>query len=106
MQRTRPQLAGFFSSDFWETFVLQAAYHEPAIRHAIVAIGSIHELFENESAIIDANRTFALEQYHLALRELLAPLSETGQRGVDVCLISCILFTCFEVRHSLYLLPF
>jgi len=98
VRRTRGQLAGFFGSDFWEKSVLQAAYHEPAIRYAIVAIGAIHELFEHEMAVV--NKTFALEQYHLAIRELLVPLSETGRRGVDVCLISCILFTFFEVRPT------
>jgi hypothetical protein len=98
VQRTCPQLAGFFGSDFWERFVLQAAYHESAIRHAIVAIGSIHELFEHQTPILVANTAFALEQYNLAIRDLLVPLSRSGERDVDVCLISCILFTCFEVR--------
>lgn len=96
-QRTCPQLAGFFGSDFWERFVLQAAYHESAVRHAIVAIGSLHELFEHRTLIVDSQRAFALEQYSLAIRALLVPLSQRGERGVDVCLISCILFTCFEV---------
>jgi hypothetical protein len=100
--RTSPQLAGFFGSDFWERLVLQAAYHESAVRHAIVAIGSLHELVEHQTGITDATRAFALEQYNLAIRELLLPLSQGGERRVDVCLISCILFTCFEVRMILF----
>jgi hypothetical protein len=103
MQRTSPQLAGFFGSDFWERLILQAAYHESAVRHAIVAIGSVHEQFEHQTAMVDVNRVFALEQYNLAIRGLLVPLSQSGKRGVDVCLISCILFTCFEVRPILYM---
>jgi hypothetical protein len=102
-QRTCPQLAGFFGSEFWERFVLQAAYHESAVHHAIVAIGSLHELFEHQTALPDANRAFALKQYNLAIQDLLVPLSQNGQRGVDVCLISCVLFTCFEVHPCLYL---
>lgn len=96
-QNTSLQLAGFFGSVFWERLVLQAAHHEPAVRHAITALGSLHE---NHMIGRDVEVTFALQQYSLAITNLLAPLSQQRQRGVDVCLISCILFTCFEV--SLY----
>ncbi|KAI1084144.1 hypothetical protein F5B20DRAFT_523817 [Whalleya microplaca] len=96
VQRTSPQLAGFFGSDFWERHVLQAAHHESAVRHAIVAIGSLHELLDLQGAMTDPNGAFALEQYNLAIRDLLVPLSQNGERGVDLCLMSCILFACFE----------
>lgn len=97
MQRTRHQQAGFFGSNFWERLILQAAYHEPAIRYTIIAIGSLHELLERPSMIQHADKIFALEQYNLGMRHLLLPLSQNGERGIDVCLIACILFTCFEV---------
>ncbi len=101
VQRTSPQLAGFFGSDFWERLILQAAYHESAVRHAAVAVGSVHQLSEHH--MTDASRTFALEQYNLAIRHLIGPSSQNGERGVDVCLISCILFICFEVHPILYM---
>ncbi|KAK9781214.1 putative transcriptional regulatory protein [Seiridium cardinale] len=96
LNRTSPQLAGFFGSEFWERYVLQAAYHESAVRHAIVAIGSLHELIEHRTEVADINGTFALEHYNLAIKGLLVPLSLYGERGIDVCLITCILFICFE----------
>ncbi len=105
MQRTSPQQAGFFGSDFWERLVFQAAYHEPAIRHAVVAIGSLHEQLERRTVVKEVDKIFALEQYNLAIRELLLPLSQTGERAVDVCLIACILFTCFEVWMIQFFLP-
>ncbi|RFU25203.1 hypothetical protein B7463_g11139, partial [Scytalidium lignicola] len=83
MQRTCPQQAGFFGSDFWERLVLQTAYHEPAIHYAIVAIGSLHELLERRTVIKDADKVFAFEQYSLAMRDLLLPITQTGERGVD-----------------------
>lgn len=94
IQKTSLQLAGPFGSAFWERLVLQAAHYEPAIRHAITAIGSLHE-----QHIIgrDIESSFALRQYNLAIKSLLDPPSPGHQRGLDVCLISCILFTCFEV---------
>lgn len=97
VRRSSPQLAGFFGSDFWERLVLQAAHHETAIRHAIVAIGSSHELLETQPGTKDMDRTFALEQYNFAIRDLLNPTVRNRERSVELCLISCILFTCFEV---------
>lgn len=93
MHKTSPQLAGLFGSAFWERLVLQVAHYEPAIRHAITAIGSLHE---QHIVGRDSNVSFALQQYNLAIRSLLAP-PPGQQRGLDVSLISCILFTCFEV---------
>lgn len=97
VQKTSPQLSGFFGSAFWERLVLQAAHHEPAIRHAITAIGSLHQ---QHLVGKDVGSTFALKQYNLAIRSLLAPLEQQRKRGINVCLISCILFTCFEARPS------
>lgn len=52
--------------------------------------------------MIQASQVFALEQYNLAINKLLAPITRRADRGVDVCLISCILFTCVEVsQHSM-----
>ncbi|KAF7858608.1 hypothetical protein EAF04_009208 [Stromatinia cepivora] len=96
MQRTCSQLAGFFGSEFWERLVLQTAHHESAVSHAVVALGSIHELSERKTPVLDGDKAFALEQYNLAIRDLLVPLSRDEKRGVDVCLIACIIFASFE----------
>ncbi|KAH8665282.1 hypothetical protein BGZ60DRAFT_379043 [Tricladium varicosporioides] len=45
-RQTVPQLGGCFDSSFWGHFVLLASQHEPAILHAAVALGSVHEIFE------------------------------------------------------------
>ncbi|KAI0466926.1 hypothetical protein F4859DRAFT_495741 [Xylaria cf. heliscus] len=96
VQRTCSQLAGFFGSDFWERLVLQAAQHEPAIRHAIIAIGSCHEVAVQKTRKTDSMGIFALGQYNLAIKYLLDQSSTKGNRGVDIYLISSILFACFE----------
>ncbi|KAH9210277.1 hypothetical protein DL95DRAFT_266237, partial [Leptodontidium sp. 2 PMI_412] len=44
--QTVPQLYGFFDCRFWARFILQASHHEPAILHAAVALGAVHEKFE------------------------------------------------------------
>lgn len=38
-----PKLSGPFSSQFWTRLVLQESHSEPAIRHAVVAVGALHK---------------------------------------------------------------
>ena len=101
-KRTASQLSGFFDSDFWNRLVLQATHCEPPIRHAVLALGSLHEQFENGersilSPIWERNAgAFALQHYIQAIKYLINPIHE-GQQAVDVCLIACMLFASFEV---------
>lgn len=46
LTRTASQLSGFWDSDFWNCLILRATHHQPAIRHAVLALGSLHERFE------------------------------------------------------------
>ncbi|PMD29888.1 hypothetical protein L207DRAFT_503376 [Hyaloscypha variabilis F] len=84
-ERTAPQLSGFFAGDFWERLLLQATHHEPCIRHAIIALGSLHERFEQDNGLVvqsDANGwtdDFALKNYNQAIKYLMEPLSRKAQ---------------------------
>lgn len=109
-ERIASQLSGFYGESFWDVQVLRATYHEPCIRHAIIALGSLYEGFESAPGV--GNRRvheFALGQYGIAIRELLGPFLQgkeggrkdveggKGSKSLDVCLISCVIFSCFEV---------
>lgn len=37
-------LPGFFGSSFWSQSILQAGHVEPSIKHAVLALGSLHEI--------------------------------------------------------------
>ena len=39
----RASMARFLDSTFWQRMVIPTSYHEPAILHAITAIGALHE---------------------------------------------------------------
>ncbi|KAE9371928.1 hypothetical protein N431DRAFT_492197 [Stipitochalara longipes BDJ] len=106
-ERTAPQLSGFFSGDFWERLLLQTTHHEPCIRHAIIALGSLHERFEQDNGLVvqsDVNGwsdDFALKNYNQAIKCLMEPLSRKAQT-IDLCLIASVLFACFETMQSSY----
>lgn len=106
LNRTAPQLSGFWESNFWSCLILQATHHQPALRHAVLALGSLHERFEaGDMSVMNpiwdrGEGGFALKQYNQAIQQLIKPASE-GHQAVDVCLIACLLFACFEVSPFL-----
>ncbi|OOF95345.1 hypothetical protein ASPCADRAFT_207818 [Aspergillus carbonarius ITEM 5010] len=97
---------------------MQVSQHERPVWHALVALGSLHENFEKMPGfgLVRAGYdTFALQEYLKAIRALLGPADSlppasivnaagtpSGGLTVDVCLISCILFVCFEILSSHY----
>lgn len=103
-ERTVPQLSGFFGSEFWEGLVPRTTHHHPAIRHGVLALGSLHERFEMGDRSIFASNLdtaqggFALQQYNRAIQSLIKTTSTEQGRSLDICLIACVLFACFEVR--------
>jgi hypothetical protein len=101
-QRTATQLSGLYGENFWDCLILRASHHEPAIRHAVTALGSLHEQFEtNEGLVVKAERNhFAITEYNLAIRCLLEPFQRGERQTIDVCLMACVLFACYEVSFS------
>lgn len=96
--KTAPQLSGFLQGDVWEGLILQAALREPAIRHAVLALGSMHAKFKQSNAY-GWTDTFALNNYSQAINMLVKSRSQQGQPAIDVCLICSILFACLEVSR-------
>lgn len=81
--------------------VLQAGHHEASVRHALAAIGSLHEKLlagtVDPSQPQDARTRFALEQCNKSIHCLVAPEgSQTSKPDLRLMLTTCVLFTCFE----------
>lgn len=100
--RTAPELASAMKSTFWQSLILQVCHDDPAIRHAVVAFGSLSERLRiNEVLTLDnkeANQrhAFACLHYDKALKELRKQLSDGNRKPVGFTLISCFLFMCIE----------
>lgn len=108
--RTVIDIANGLDTKFWHNWkrhLLQAAYHEPAVRHAAVALAALHEQFELgersdlETGLINCDNQFALQQYVTAIGLLRNPIRKKKGKIADVALITCILFVCFEVSCQL-----
>ncbi|KIM96653.1 hypothetical protein OIDMADRAFT_88217, partial [Oidiodendron maius Zn] len=46
VQKTGPELSSHYDTVLWENLLVQASLAEPALRHAIVGLGSLHEAFQ------------------------------------------------------------
>lgn len=97
---TSAELSGLFSNSFWEQLILQASAAEPSLRHAVVAIGSIHEEFSHNRLSYQVEeqskrQAFATSQYTKAIGHLRKTLTDGNQVPLTA-LMSCILFACFD----------
>lgn len=116
-RKTAPGLASYFDAEFWTRLVVQMSYVEPTIRHAIVALGSLHEQRESSERLLpllgssadpeplgmstlvsdklstDEN-PLAIAQYNKAITHLARRLD--SQASIEVALLACILFVCVE----------
>jgi len=104
VRNSAPQLAGYFDSPFWQRMVLQAGRHEPAVKHAIAAIGALHEKLLTGK--IDSGQThdrrtrFALEQCNRSIQFLIKPQEGGKPPNLRLMLTTCVLFTCFEALQG------
>jgi hypothetical protein len=93
-------MAGFETESCWSELIPRAAHHERPIRHALLALGALHENksmvsrgIKPDSALLE----FPLQEYGRAIRSLVEPFLKKGGQAIDVCLLCCVLFAAFEV---------
>ena len=107
--RTALELSGYFDAPFWNKLILQAAQSDHAIRHSLVAIASLHEslsLSYDAQATTTGDpgnkeRSFSIQQYNQAINQLV--LHRDGRPiALEVVLLACILFICYENFESEY----
>lgn len=82
--------------------MLQISHSEPCIRHAIIALGSLHEQFGSRDTLLPSEAQslidgdFAIEQYRKAVRHLRNSISSGRDEALYLSLICAILFICFD----------
>jgi hypothetical protein len=76
--------------------VTQMSHREPAVRHAMVALSSLYEQFQdmNKSPLLASTNHFAVRHYNSAIKELLSA------RDDAVVLLVCALFICVELLQG------
>jgi hypothetical protein len=100
---TAPCLSGDLDGAFWRVLVLQICQSEPAVRHAVLAVSSLHEGMVQAAMTPYVNaedrNSFALYQYNRAIACLLDQMRTVDARPL-VPLLTCVLFVCIELMQS------
>ncbi|MCJ1408529.1 hypothetical protein MMC19_002604 [Ptychographa xylographoides] len=100
--QTGKELSTALNTPFWSRSILQASHIDPIIRHAAVALGALGERFLINDVLTsenhDANNchVFASSQYQKSMEILRKHLCERQDRTIELVLMSCFLFVCFE----------
>lgn len=123
MHRSAVKLPGAFVSERWTMLLFQASTTEPAIRHAMLALGSAHkeEVRRGASSSAlesnDEQSLFTVRQYNRAIDCLKPCFSDSRRISLRITLVSCALFIYAEflrghytkgiihLEHGLTLLP-
>ena len=92
---TAPCISGELEAVFWRTFVLQISQTEPAVRHAVLAVSSLHESLTTAPSVGSNAESFALQQYNKAIAHLLDQMHNPLTKLL-ASLLTCVLFVCIE----------
>ena len=74
--------------------------HDPAIRHAMVAIGVLQERNNLTGESNTKRRLAAMEHYGRSIRTLLSRQPDPIESKISISLLTCILFVCLETIHG------
>jgi hypothetical protein len=87
-----PAVSGQFDVDFWTYLIPQLSHCKSPIRHALVAISTLYEQFQDTSRLHVPLRknSLAIRSYNSAIRELVIASDE------PLALVMSVLFTCIE----------
>lgn len=101
--RTALELAGAFATDFWLVNILPLARREQSVRHALIALSSMHEHFSGVDHVAPTRSLdFALSHYGKAMREVVQLSQSHASTTFDRALVTCALFAAFESLQGNY----
>lgn len=93
--RSAPALGRGIDGDFWGGSVLRLCLTEPTVRHAVLALSSLHEYVNVQSATSrEIGKKFAFLEYGKAISALRT--WDSHDEPAAIPLLVCVLFTCIE----------
>lgn len=102
LEVSAPAVAGCFDGKFWLKDIPRVCLTDPAIWHAVVCFGSVHERYSRTAGRSTmARNVFALRQFNSAIRCLTEPSSPRLGDRMRALTVSAI-FTCVCVLDGQY----
>jgi hypothetical protein len=104
---TLPNISLHFGSPPWIRLLLQASHSEPALQHAAIALGALHEHLENGNTSTyqpithrDHGIDYASQRYTQALISLSTLLTKSDNRSIELALIGGLMCMYYEVLQE------
>ena len=97
-QRSARVLTGTVDNGFWSSMVPRLSLKEPIVRHAVLALSSLHEHanLPDGGDFREANWRFGLGEYSKAVTLMRGWRPRTGESALLLPLLVCLLFVCIE----------
>ncbi|KAK3385768.1 hypothetical protein B0H63DRAFT_560297 [Podospora didyma] len=100
---TAPAIASVFDVDFWLTDIPRTCHLDPAIWHAAVSLGAVHESCIASQGASQEPTAFSLQQMNAVVRHLVhLPSSRTVLEERSRALIASVLFIYLYSIQGLY----
>ena len=89
--------------EFWTRLLPQLSQHDISIKHALLAISSLHECPQDNDSNIEASpaQTRAVSWYRQSVKgAMLQTTLESDTRRLEYSILTCLLFAIIETQYS------
>ena len=101
--QTATAILGSQDASYWTDCLFQLSYQQPAIKHALIAMASMHEALETTDWFMNARdsdkglklRVFSWKQYNHAIRSILQETTD-NKMPMEILIILCLLFNQYD----------
>lgn len=103
----RPVLSSGFDSEFWSRVTLQMASSEPAVRHALIALGYLHSTESGSlkdacaKSVSQSDSRTLIYHYNKSVNSLVGRMNEASYTS-EIGLVTCLLYVCIEYMRGNY----
>lgn len=104
-QKTAVSTNRLMNSRFWDRIVLQMCHAEPAVKYAVLALSSLHQVSEerHQPDVAIRHQQYADQNYQRAISAAQKLLNSSTPEDIDRILIACLVLTCHDNVRGNYL---
>ena len=104
LEKTSFALSNGFDRTFWKKLVPQVSQGQPAIKHLLMAVGSMHESLEKNYSVSPEDESRTPTQLSLKHYQRAIDLLNSGKAPLpsELAMFSCLLFIQFETINRHY----
>ncbi|KAK4217769.1 hypothetical protein QBC37DRAFT_32179 [Rhypophila decipiens] len=93
-------------TSFWTRLAPRITHHDEAVKHAAIALGAAHQLYQPSDEAPPENLTpedievFIIQQYNKSISKLQRHVGSTSPESIKVTLVCCLAYICLETLRS------